>query len=496
MDDKKRSFDDAASFADLANKYLGDRAPQASDEKNAETSPVLPPVPNRAQPKNEVYFSNQYHPAEYDKAPARQEPTAPPALERKNAYPAAPLAKKENTAHPGTDPAEKPYRKRRSKSRESLKKKKGKLRLKFDATRFTKNTYIFFAAVISLSVIISVYTVFCINDVLALTKNKDAVSVTVSEDDVKNVNSVINVLRENKLINCPLFCKLFVRVRSDMFVKTRKGPIEYTQGTFVLNPKMGLEGLLVTLQGEVAEKETVRLTFPEGYTIPQVIQKLVDNNVCDENALKSELEKASFTYSILNGITDNEKIPYKFEGYLFPDTYEFYEGENPSSVLEKFVKALDEKITQELRQRAQDIGMSIPQVLTLASIIQQEAANKEQMKTISSILHNRLNNPQLFPMLECNSTEDYIKNKVAGSLTAASPHTADYYKNYYNTYAVLGLPPGPICNPGMDAIEAALNPQKTDLFYFCHDKAGKMYTAKTLDEQNANISKYKVNTAG
>lgn len=483
--DEKNTFGDA-SFEDLAKKYLNPESDTSAGQ--ATPDPVRPEPPANMQPpkppaaKEEVYFSNQF---------ARPQP---PAEGRRGSMSSVSqmhssyMDDNMDLNLTGTETAPIKEEKTKKEKRNFFHHRKGGLLLRFDPSKFTKSTYIFFGVVIALSVVISVYSVFCVNDILAISKSKNSVPVSVSETDIKSVNSVINMLHDNKLINCPTFCKIFVRVRSGMFVKNSKGePIEYTQGTFDLNSKMGLEGLLVTLQGEVAEKEEVQLTFPEGFTIPEIIDKLVENQVCDRDALKAELEKATYTYSILNGFESNEQIPYKFEGYLFPDTYDFYQGENPNSVIEKFIKALDQNFTQEMRQQAANMNLSIRQVLILASIIQKEAANDEQMKTISSIMHNRLKNPTLFPSLGCDSTADYIIKKVGPSLTANSPNTADYYKAYYDTYDILGLPPGPISNPGMAAIEAVLYPAQTDLFFFCHDKNGKMYTASNLAQHNVNV---------
>lgn len=488
MDEKKKSFDDAATFADLANKYLKTEDASVKEEilpgAEEEAPQVSPPDPKIQ--KNEIYFSNQFHVPEpkphiaggtaLNNGSAREKKDLPLSPENKGTTEESQLRSS---------------RSNRSSKQKAPKKAKKKFRINIDTSRFTKNTYIFFGIVIALSVIVSIYAVFCVNDILALTKNKNPVSVSVSANDIEDVDSVINMLHDNRLINCPLFCKIFVRVRSSMFVKTSKGPIEYTQGTFELNPKMGLEGLLVTLQGEVAEKETVQLTFPEGYTVGQIIDVLVKNEVCSEEALRAELEKASFAYSILNDMTDNEQIAFKYEGYLFPDTYEFYQGENPNSVIEKFVKALDENFTQELRQKAAEQNMSIAEVLTLASIIQQEAANNQQMPLVSSILHNRLNNPQTYPILQCDSTYTYL-DKLSKSLTVNSKHNAEYYKQFYDSYSKQGLPVGPICNPGMSAIEAALNPEQTDYFFFLHDSEGNIHTARTYAEQRQNQAKYNV----
>ena len=131
--------------------------------------------------------------------------------------------------------------------------------------------------------------------------------------------------------------------------------------------------------------------------------------------------------------------------------------------------------------------------MTIDSIIQKEAANDEQMKTISAVLHNRLKDKANFPPLCCLSTGAYITNKVSPNLSSTSSHTADYYMAYYNTNnssTVVGLPAGPICNPGTAAINAALYPENSDVKFFFHDTKGVMYTAKTYAEFKSKVQKY------
>ena len=130
-------------------------------------------------------------------------------------------------------------------------------------------------------------------------------------------------------------------------------------------------------------------------------------------------------------------------------------------------------------------------MLTLASIIQAEAGDPAQMKAVSSVLHNRLNSKS-HPKLECDVTIFYLEQEVQPYLT----EDKDRFNSFYNTYKCTGLPEGPICNPGMDAINAALNPEQADYFYFATDKAGKYYYAKTLAEHEKNWSAIKkVNAA-
>ena len=178
---------------------------------------------------------------------------------------------------------------------------------------------------------------------------------------------------------------------------------------------------------------------------------------------------------------------------MFPDTYEFFIGESASSVVTKFLENGEAKFTEEFKQRCNELGYTPYEIMTIASIIQKEAANDEQMKTISAVLHNRLKDKANFPTLGCQSTSDYITNKVSPNLSSTSSHTADYYMAYYNTNnssTVVGLPAGPICNPGTAAINAALYPENSDVKFFFHDTKGVMYTAKTYAEFKSKVQKY------
>lgn len=349
-----------------------------------------------------------------------------------------------------------------------------------------RSTYIFFIVVIVVSMALSIYAVFCMNDVLAITKTKSSVTVSLQEE-VDSTSDAIDILADKGLIKCKNFCKLFAKYR-EAYVG---GP--YQPGVYYLNGKMGLEGMLMTLQGDSSTSETVTLMFPEGTTVPEIIDKLVENDVCDRTALLSVISSTDFSYSLVSDLKAKEEVPYRLEGYLFPDTYEFYVGENASSVIKKFLANGDAKITEEDRKQAEKLGYSMYEIITIASIIQKEAGNEDQMKTISSVIHNRLSDQVNMPSIGCQSTSDYITNFVGPSLSSTSAHTADYYMQYYDTQVtskVVGLPAGPICNPGMAAIEAALYPEDTSYYYFFHDTKGNLYTAKTHSEFNEKINTY------
>lgn len=353
-------------------------------------------------------------------------------------------------------------------------------------TKSVAGTYVFFIVVITISVLLSIYAVMCLNDVLAITKTSSSVTVSFTEP-IEDTNEAVELLADNGLIKCKNFCKFFANYR-EVYVGA-----PYEPGVYYLNGKMGLEGMLVAMKGSTDTAETVPLTFPEGFTVSEIVDRLVANEVCDKASLLSVIQSVEFSYSLVSDLKASEEVPYRLEGYLFPDTYEFFVGESATSVVKKFLANGDAKITEEHRKRAEELGYSMYEIITIASIIQMEAGDEDQMKTISSVIHNRLADKTNFPSLGCDSTSDYITNKVGPSLSSTSAHTADYYLNYYstaNTSTVIGLPAGPICNPGIAAIEAALYPEDTDAYFFFHDIDGELYTAKTNSEFEQKIATY------
>lgn len=374
------------------------------------------------------------------------------------------------------------------KSKSSAKAKQRKLK-----TKGAGSTYAFFIFVIVASMIISVYAIFCMNDVLAITKNSASVTVSFSST-VESSDDAIDVLHKNGLITCKNFCKAFVKLRDKVISSPKLGG-PYDSGVYYLNGKMGLEGMLITLKGDTNKSnETVSLTFPEGYTVPEIVNKLAENDVCDKNSLLSVIQTTDFSYSLVSNLKAQESVPYRLEGYLFPDTYEFFVDESAASTIRKFLENGDQKFTEAYRKQAKKCGYSTYQIMTVASIVQKEAANDDQMKTIAGIIYNRIEDKtNNFPTLGCQSTSDYINNKVKPALSSTSAHTAEYYLKYYNTNndsTVKGLPAGPICSPGKKAIEAALYPKDTKAMFFFHDTKGNIYTAKTYAEFKEKVATY------
>lgn len=222
------------------------------------------------------------------------------------------------------------------------------------------------------------------------------------------------------------------------------------------------------------------VTFPEGYTVTQIAEKLEENSVCSASDFLESVKNPSEELLQKLEIDNKDDRIFTLEGYVFPDTYEFYKGESSESVLNRFIDNYLSKITEKDKLRATELGYTMDEILTIASIIQEEAGRPEQDYKVSSVLHNRLNTGT---KIECDVTitylEDYCSPYLIGGLTDAD-------RENYNTYKCVALPAGPICNPGYSAIQAALYPEQTSYFFFVTDKDWNYYYASTWSEHVAN----------
>ena len=233
-----------------------------------------------------------------------------------------------------------------------------------------------------------------------------------------------------------------------------------------------------------AAPNTVRITFPEGYTVYQMGQLLEQKGVCTAEAFYTAANTPVEGIEITNA---DERV-FLLEGYLFPDTYDFYLNESPDSVIKRFINNFNSKITDEYIQKAESLGYSFDEMLTLASIIQKECDfDIEECKNVSSVFHNRLNASKK-SYLGSDVTYFYLKN-MADYLGGKESENFNRLLDNYYTYSPhrKGLPVGPICNPGIKAITAALNPSDTDYQFFLTDKSGtKFYYAKTYEQHLKN----------
>lgn len=244
-------------------------------------------------------------------------------------------------------------------------------------------------------------------------------------------------------------------------------------------------------QNTTTATPTVRITFPEGYTVIQISELLEENGVCSAADFQEACKTVPESYATLVGDIDEMHI-FALEGYIFPDTYEFYVGEGAQNALSRFLSNTKNKITQKYFDRAEELGLTMNEVFTLASVIQSEASVTSEMANVSSVFHNRLaKQASGFPYLGSDVTRHYIEKKMAEYIETNQLDYDALFEAYCTndgySLKTQGLPSGPICNPGISAVNAALWPSDTDYLYFFTDKDNNFHYNKSL---SAHQSEY------
>lgn len=315
------------------------------------------------------------------------------------------------------------------------------------------------------------------NDLCAFNKPELTVTLTVEKDD--SVSTVAKKLKDAGLIDYKWFFKLYAAVSS---AEDKIG-----EGEHKLTSDMDYHALINNMKsasGGSLTAETVKVTIPEGYTVAQTIALLAEKEVNTVEALTEAAESYAFDYTFLSG-TESGDIS-RLEGFLFPDTYEFYVGEKASSALGRLLSNFERKMNEELLAAVDESGYSLRQIITIASLIEEETDGTDQ-KRISSVIYNRINNPsaETVGLLQIDAALIYGLGYGAGAQLSDADKEID---TPYNLYLRKGLPPTPISNPGMDAIKAALNPEDTNYFYYALGKDGLHHYFETYRGHSAFVS--------
>lgn len=334
------------------------------------------------------------------------------------------------------------------------------------------NKLIYLAVVLIVSIFLSIYAVNVASDVFGLFQEDGNCTVTIPENATPS--QAADALYKSGVIKYKWAFNLFQKIKN---VEKYEGGVEIS-----LRYKSDYNTIIREIRNP-SPLETVKVTIPEGYTLEQILNKLEEEGVCKAADMRAQMNSFTGDYKILQQISTNPDILYRFEGYLFPDTYEFYKNSTTQQVYAKFLSALNSKITDVMYQRADELGMSMSEVLTLASIIQKESSETDEMENVSSVFHNRLKSASL-RRLQSDVTVWYPYN----TRDDVPKDIVDTFSSKYNTYSIEGLPPGPISNPGLAAIEAALYPAETDYYYFVTDAEGKYYYATTFEEHEKNCA--------
>ena len=248
-------------------------------------------------------------------------------------------------------------------------------------------------------------------------------------------------------------------------------------GDYVINKNMTVQQIVSML----AKGQTLyqQITVPEGYTVEQIAKLIQEKQLGSAEKFKM-LAQQGTPYPYMTN--QNPDVMYKAEGYLFPDTYQITKGATEEQLLSMMTSQFDKEFSGSMRARASEIGLPVKDVIILASLVEKEAQIELDRPVIAGVFLNRLH--QGMPLQSC-ATIQYILGYPKVELSVQDTEIS----SSYNTYQHMGLPPGPIANPGIAAINAVLYPRQTDFLYFVADKQGAHHFSKTYEEHLAAIEK-------
>ena len=384
----------------------------------------------------------------------------------------------------------------------------GKMKLRYEKQRQHIRTFasILIGAalcvgIIAVSAFVSRYIITFALDLTGIVTNDFKIDIEIPED--ADTELVASILGENNIISSPKFFAWFGDI-------TDKGD-EFIPGTYTLSSTMSYMTLFDVLQEEEYQTKTVTIRITEGMTAHEIAEILEENCVCFAEDFEMYYKNLQNEHEFEMRLKESSLKFNQMEGYLFPDTYDFYvvqamekkenhgatteealamyenSAENAKESAYKIYKNFDEKMTRTMYKQMGEMNMTLDEVITLASMVQKEAASVEDMYYVASVFLNRIRNSESFPKLESDVTILYVENEIKPYLMNDSLRY-NRLADAYNNYTCTGLPAGPVCNPGLDAIYAVLNAAETNYFYFCaNEETGEVFYAETQEQHEENL---------
>ena len=275
--------------------------------------------------------------------------------------------------------------------------------------------------------------------------NTELLSVEIPEG--ASTDRIATILEEKELIHSDFFFKVYSK---------RAGyDGQYKHGTYELSKSMSEDEIMQALiRG--ASQDVKRFTIPEGYNITQVKNKLVSEGLVDEESFMNEIRNGKFDYKFIKDLPAGDE---RLEGFLYPETYEIFANEDAHGIIDRMLGQFDDLFKDEYYDKAKEMGYSVREIVTMASIIERESKTAEERPIMAGVFYNRLDEGM---KLESCATIQYILGEPKEFLTYDDLER----ESPYNTYIHTGLPPGPICSPRMASIEAALYPDDNDYIFF------------------------------
>lgn len=344
------------------------------------------------------------------------------------------------------------------------------------------STVIWLVLIVAIGISLGRTAWLCAADLLALGKEGQEVTITIDISD--NMSDIAQKLEKAGMIRYPSLFKAFADFTG------KGGNILSGTITFSGETVYDYNALINAMSYKGGSTVTVDVMIPEGYSCAQIFALLEEKGVCtaadlEAYAADGELDEYWFLKDVKRG------HKYCLEGFLFPDTYEFYLEDEPRRVLEKFLDDFDYRFTERMSDKLKalnektGLGLSLREVIIMASIIEKEKAADAEGYTISSVFYNRLTHAASYPFLNSDATILYATDYYnAGELITDAQINA----SPFNTYTQRGLPPSPIANPGLSSLDAALEPEDTSYYYFVLNRETNRHVfARTYDEHQRNL---------
>lgn len=334
----------------------------------------------------------------------------------------------------------------------------------------------YFIFVISVSIILACLGWMAASDVLALNKEELTAEVTIPEEyfhqeqrdvvdengnvtgtetvSVADIGSVARALKDTGIIEYKSLFRFYSMISN--------ADVKIDPGTYELSTIYDYRAIVKKMQFGSDSQVRTMVTFPEGFTMEDIFKRLEENKICKYDDLMECAANYQFGYAFLEGIEYGDAR--RLEGFLFPDTYEFYQGMTADAAIDKFLQTFHYKLTAEMWELAEAKGLTMREIVTIASMVEKEAANDDERATIAGVIYNRLNANMY---LGIDATVQYALPERKAVLT----YDDLGIDSPYNTYKNLGLPAGPIASPGMPSINAAFKPASHNYYYYALDEA-------------------------
>ncbi len=345
---------------------------------------------------------------------------------------------------------------------------------------------IYLSLILAVSLTIAYFLVVFLIDSMGL--NRSDVPIDVEIPRGSSTQQIADILAEKGIIEQPLCFRLYAKLSN--------ADGTFQQGAFSLSADMGYADIVTTLQ-TATPRANVNVTITEGMTVEEIAMLLEEKEVCKAVDFCQAVNFGEFDFDFVKDIpwdSENTDRIYRLEGYLFPDTYNFYNGSSGETVVERMLENFDKKIDAYIRQQMKAQDMTMDEMIIFASLIQGEAAKPEDMEGVSRVLYNRLDSP-IYPRLELDSTRDYVNSVIP---LVDNARVSAYA---YNTYDRSGFPVGAINNPGLVAINAVFKPSEDtaikNCYFFATDyDTGITYFSKTFAEHESVCRRYGIGAYG